>query len=133
VVGISTEYPEHGWEMWRFGTIPLGFWRDLAQNLLANDPIALTALRHYVDDYIIPLLSQHSEGAGTSVSDGDRYGGEVGDLSSSERRDLWERLFLAHRQNLSYTDLNAIERLGGIKFVLDKLFERSSGGKRTSD
>lgn len=45
-----TEYPEHCWYSWRFRHSPPNYWSSLASLAKQNDPIALTAVRTYVED-----------------------------------------------------------------------------------
>jgi len=50
---IQTEYPEIAWAPWNFSTTPHRWFEDAGRQMKAKDPVALTALRLFLEDLAV--------------------------------------------------------------------------------
>ena len=91
---ITTEFPEHAWIMWRFTSrLPEKWWEQLSSAFKADDIVASTAVRLYIED-----LAQ--EWSIQSLHD-------------------WYRI---PARRIGTTHLDRLRSLGGLSRVLVKLY-----------
>jgi len=56
---VTTEFPEHFWELWSFPASKKGWWVELSQNYLLNDPVSIATLRQFVEQLIVRTRQAH--------------------------------------------------------------------------
>ena len=54
---ITTEFPEHAWEPWKFTLTPKRWWSELGYNLAHGDPVAQTVVQLYIEHVSAQPLS----------------------------------------------------------------------------
>jgi len=91
---LQDTFPEFDWQRWKFGSTPKSYWNALGVKFKANDPIAIDTVRQV-----------------------------VADLSNQFGVNQLEDWYRVSQATLSY-NLTRLRRLGGLQFVLDKLYPK---------
>jgi len=51
---VCTEFPEHAWQVWKFGKTTRGLWRQVAQQFPADPIVVSFLLDHVIDKTTLP-------------------------------------------------------------------------------
>jgi len=97
VGGVTSEFPEHWWKVWRFKYCPTKWWSNVAHLFLQDDVIGVAVVR----EYILELAEQHN---------------------ISMKGD-WIESFIQQEHELHSYVRKRLDYLGGLRFVLRRLFQ----------